>query len=337
MLFRSRDNLRANPVIIQGHEIEVCESDTYLGVKITQAGVADSIRQTFEERKQKAWSKVFAFKKMLRHPAMQRNGYIKSAVALFRAVIIPTLLYSSECWFGVSAGMVKLVEKTYKKMIYSLLDIPVTTKYFAILRELGLKQARHIISAQKLNFINSIASNGCDSMVVRVLNEDHRVLGSKSILSEISELSEYYGLPDIWDNPILSDTIKAKVDECNSMQLMKGCLLSPVTVNRVNLRPSFLPYHQWPRSDGRATLLWRCGALKFKDNWRKYYKKKNVDSSCPHPLCPAPDSFEHAVRCLFMNTRLKREEECNNQDERFSRYVVALNHERTTRFCAPIM
>ena len=332
-----RQRLEASPVIIQGNEIKVVSADTYLGVKISQAGVKDSIKMTFEERKSKAWNKVFAFKKMLRHPAMQRNGHIKSAVGMFRAVIIPTLLYSAECWFGITKGMLNNIEKVYKKMIYSLLDIPTKTKYFAVMSELGLKQARHIIAAQKLNFVNNIAKRDNDNVTVRVLNEDHRLHGDKSILTEVRELCESYNLPDIWNSPCDDDTIKTRVEEENYMQYWKGCLLSNIVICRQRLKTDFKPYHLWPRSDGRSVLLWRCGALRFRSRWRKFNKKNKMDTSCPHPLCPADDNLDHALKCLFMDSKIRGKTDYDIQDDRMCSFLVALNRERSRRYDAPIL
>ena len=222
-------------------------------------------------------------------------------------------------------------------MIYSLTDSPAKTKYYAAMSELGLKQARHIIAAQKLNFVNNVAKLGPNNVTAQVIEQDHKIHGDKSILTEIRNLCNSYDLPDIWTNPCDSDKIKFRVDEENYMQYWKGCLLSNKVINRLRLKTDFKPYHNWPRSNGRAVLLWRCGALRFRDNWKKFNKKNNADNSCPHPLCPAPDTLEHALKCLFMDTKIRGYDPDVYRDDRMCQFIVALNRERLRRYDAPLL
>lgn len=323
---KMRESLLNDPVTIQGHQIQLSDGDTYLGMKLSQAGINDSIKQTFDERTENAWRKLFAFKKMIRHPVMQKNGFIKSAVALFRAAIIPTLLYSCESWVGITKGMLKLVEKTYKKMIYSLLDIPTNTNYFAVLHELGLKQARHIIAAQKINFVNNIAIYGRNHMTHKVLTADHLLHSANSIVSEIKTLCAVYDMPSVWEFPSDKDTIRSKIDMVNDCQLWKACFKSSIVVTRLNLITDYKPYHFKNRFEGRAILLWRCGSLRFRYLYRKSYIRKS-DKSCPHDLCGEDDTFRHATKCPFMRTKLSHDENVVYED-RVAQFLIELNRER---------
>ena len=332
---KMRDDLKSNPVIIQGHEISIADQDTYLGMKISQAGVLDSISKTFEERKANAWNKLYSFKKMLRHPAMQMNGFIKSAVTLFRATIIPTLLYSCESWYGLTKKTLKYIEKTYKKMIYSLLDIPVSTNYLAVLHELGLKQAKHIIAAQKINMINHVAISGHRNMTYQVLAEDLRIHKSNSILAEVKDLCLEYGMQSVWEYPSDSDTIKAKINERNDVQQWKAIFISSITVTRLEISTEYKPYHFADRIRGRAILLWRCGALRFKSLWNKGFSGKNC-CLCPHRLCGEIDNFKHAIKCPFMKTKLSKDQSIP-YEQRVGDFIIKLNLERFNWHQATIM
>ena len=272
---------------------------------------------------------------MLRHPAMQMNGFIQSAVTLFRASIIPTLLYSCESWYGMTKKMITHIERTYKKMIYSLLDIPVSTNYFAVLHELGLKQARHIIAAQKINMVNHIAICGHNNKTYQVLAEDLRIHGKNSILAEVKDLCSEYGMQSVWEYPSDSESIKEKINERNNVQNWKAIFMSSITVTRLEISTEYKPYHYADRTRGRAILLWRCGALRFRSLWNKSFSGKNC-CLCPHRLCGEIDSFKHAVRCPFMQTKLSRDENIP-YEQRVCDFIIKLNLERFNWHQATIM
>ena len=155
MLFRSK-KLKDNPVEIQGNKIGVVEMDKYLGFKISSKGVEDSIRKTIDDRRKKAWSRLFTMKRLLRHPVIQKNGFLRSGIILFKAAIVPILMYSDDCWFGMSKNMINDLESIYRKLLYRFFDIPMKTKYEAVLIELGLMKAENIMASHKLCYINKI-------------------------------------------------------------------------------------------------------------------------------------------------------------------------------------
>ena len=53
------------------------------------------------------------------------------------------LAYSSETWLGMLAYMMDIVEKSFKDMVYCILNIPEKSNYSAVLLELGLLKMKH--------------------------------------------------------------------------------------------------------------------------------------------------------------------------------------------------
>ena len=65
-------------------------------------------------------------------------------------------------------------------------------------------------------------------------------------------------------------------------------------------------------------------------------KKKKVGTLCPHPLCGKTDSLQHAMQCMFMDTKIGNLNEEIGMEMRMARYLQRLNKERTVRYQAPI-
>ena len=83
------------------------------------------------------------------------------------------------------------------------------------------------------------------------------------------------------------------------------------------------------RSHGRAVLLWRCGALRFRYLYRKSYIRKS-DRSCPNNLCGEDDTYAHAVRCPFALIKMSRDENVMFED-RLAQFLINLNKDRIKR------
>ena len=51
------------------------------------------------------------------------------------------------------------------------------------------------------------------------------------------------------------------------------------------MRIRYKPYHRYKKQGGRAILLWRCGALKFKTNFRSFFESKRGGDGAFHAHC----------------------------------------------------
>ena len=323
------------PLKIQGKPIKVVECDKYLGFMVSAKGVEASIRETFDERQRKAWAKLFSIKRLLRHPVVQMNGFVGSGVTLFRAAIVPMLLYSADCWYGMSKNMIKKIEAVYRKMLYCFLDIPTHTKYETVLLELGLMKAENIIASQKICFINRVWNENQDEVNKKLLMRDYmKSEDGEGVLDEITRLCRERNILPITNFRQDNERIKEHIIRWNDLENWKESMKSKYSVTRMQTVNKFRFYHDFVRSEGRAVLLWRCGALRFRYQWKRYYMKKKQDISCPWWSCNENDTLKHAMECIFMNTKV---DFSLPKDERMGKFVMQLNRERIKRFQKPII
>ena len=144
-----------------------------------------------------------------------------------------------------------------------------------------------------------------------------------------------YDMPSVWEYPSDKETIKSKIDYVNNTQIWKCCFQSQIVVTRLQLTTDYKPYHNFNRYLGRAILMWRTGALRFRNLYKGSFKKSGADK-CPHHLCGQTDTLKHAIKCPFMGTKLNQDSNVPFE-QRMSRFLMELNSERVKWFSAPIL
>ena len=267
-------------------------------------------------------------KRLLSHPAIQDNGFIKSGKTLFRAGVIPLLLYSCECWFGMSDGMFEVIEAKYRKLLYTMLHIPKHTKYDAVIHELKIKKARHIIESQQMCFINTIVNNDDNEEAKYLLDKEVSDRGDGTSVKElVEEMCSKYQIPSIFEFDVDNETIKFKVKRFAEVESWKSCLSSRLVVSRPFIRLRIRPYYRFNKAEGRAILLWRCGYLKFRDSWRDYHSKRD-GLKCPNSVCPETDNLDHAFKCKFSVIKMQSADTGIPFEKRMARFLLDLNADR---------
>ena len=117
--------------------------------------------------------------------------------------------------------------------------------------------------------------------------------------------------------------IKRKAD----YDLWAETLEGKYNVKRFHVREGIKFYHRFKKNEGRAVLMWRIGALKFKRQWRNFYEKKNVSMGCPNRFCPEEDTLYHAILCPFMESKFRGDGGVY-EDYHWARYLIDLSRER---------
>ena len=336
---------------IQGNDIDTSEVESYLGFILDQNGVKASIKRTIDDRANKAWGKIFMLKRIANHPAMQSIGFVKTSVTLFKACIIPTIMYSSECWIEMTKGTQKDLEKKYRKMLCSMLDIPHTAKYGAVLSELDLLKAENIVDISQASYLNKLINRQCGTDILwKLLDKDnddivrHNNKVSRwknptykmSVKAHLASICNKYDIPNPNECRMSSEHIKCVIKNKAKIDIWREASEGKLNIKRSHYKVKHKPYHEMPKRTGRAILLWRVGMLRFRGNWRVFNLSKNLSVDCPHPLCGEVDTFVHAVECPFMNTKMGDRDENVAEDVRVFRFLYFLNKERM-KFQRPIL
>ena len=120
---KARKELEDDPIKLHGKQICQVEKESYLGFVLSKEGSTKSIEMTIKSRMTRAWMRAASIKAMINHPIMGSFGWLKGAVVLIRSIIPSIMTYSCEVWIGMPRKLMNMVEKGFKDMVYSILEL----------------------------------------------------------------------------------------------------------------------------------------------------------------------------------------------------------------------
>ena len=175
-----------------------------------------------------------------------------------------TLSYSAEMWTNCPGYIAKELEKAYKQMIYSVLEVSEKTKFSAILLETGMMRMEHVIAQLQLTFMSKVVWDDVDSLVHKVVMLEYQILGEKSSLGAVDKLAAAYGMDPVSKVRLDHKAIKQTVRKVHNAQVWKDCFMSSIVKTRPYFRIKDRSFYNWTKWKTKALLAWRTGALKFK-------------------------------------------------------------------------
>ena len=120
---RSREKMKKDilrtPTVVQGFEMGFKVSETYLGMQFA----SESITQTLMTRRVKCMTKSVELAKNLEDNRIQAVGWLVSAVNVFNAVIVSSLLYGCGSWTNMAKTQEELVESIQRQCLVTVLGI----------------------------------------------------------------------------------------------------------------------------------------------------------------------------------------------------------------------
>ena len=87
---------------------------------------------------------------------MKGFRWLNGGIVLTQATLPAILSYSAEVWPGVPKYVIEGIESSFKKMVYSIFEIPKKTSYSAVLLELGFLRMKHVIAKLQITYMNQI-------------------------------------------------------------------------------------------------------------------------------------------------------------------------------------
>ena len=77
-------------------------------------------------------------KRIENNPAIAQFGWLLAIVILVNSIFPSILSYSAEVWLDAPMYAVQIVEGAFKKMVFSVFEIPANTKIAAVYLEQGM-------------------------------------------------------------------------------------------------------------------------------------------------------------------------------------------------------
>ena len=220
-------------------------------------------------------------------------------------------------------------------MLYTIFGFGEKTKYSAVLLETGLYKIKHLIARSQIIYMSTAVWDLKGSVLNQVILEEFNELGEKSSLALVDKIAQSYGFEKISKIRIDKKVLKRYIRSANDQELWFDCYQSSVIPIRPYFRVRNKSHFKWEKLKSKALLAYRCGALKFKTQWRLYNLKRGRGINCVNIICGENDSLSHAKSCSFYFTKWKKEYE--DSEEEIASYLLKLNSERIKRYRLPII
>ena len=111
------------------------------------------------------------------------GGYLLLAIVIMVNSILPSILsYSAEVWLDAPMYAVHMVESAFKKMVFSVFEIPANTKIAAVYLEHGMFHMQHMVQKLQLLYVIKVV---WEKKPHATLIEEWHVLGKSSMLAKL--------------------------------------------------------------------------------------------------------------------------------------------------------
>ena len=150
-------NTETNPVKMVGVRPEQSECEKYLGDWISEKGCEDSIAKTIKKRIGDLHQKCEEIYQIADHGLMAGMGNRKAAITLFKAQVIPSLIFNCESWIGINNTHLNTIQAFQDAFISRLLHLPRAGTAKSLIRmDSGMIMMKWRIAERNLHFTNKL-------------------------------------------------------------------------------------------------------------------------------------------------------------------------------------
>ena len=328
------EELKKNPQEIQGTVIKDVEEERYLGLIFTNKNPRKNITRNIEDKRAKVLVKVKVIKKLLKHPVMQRLGWMRAAVGLIQSIVVQTILYGTVAFINMTAQQVKDLEKLQKDAIYDILGLSKYANYNAVLSEIGILRMEDSVKLRKTSFINKLMFERESCKCRDILNAEDSLETQVGLLDEVRKYCEEFGLPDVTKIQLrkneVKETIKVKSVRRTWLTLAKS---DKVLMRWVPEKNSNREYFSYTPLESKLMLSLMIGELNFLTNRKQESIKKLGSTRCFVGVCGGEDTLDHVSQCFGYQATPSGDGSERSQVE----YLLALNEERTKKYKRPLI
>ena len=323
-----KSQLEKNPSKMQDFTIKVTSGDKYLGMHFVTGSWQETLDKNVKGKVGKMMAAACAIRNMCNIPGIKRVGKLQAQKLLIMSQITPICMYSMPAWLRVSEKHYEDLETGFKRAIETILSVPRSTNYEALLRQISNFHIRQFSDNLKLKCWNYKLHVKGRGKIVRVLKYEiaHSLKGG--LAEELADTCRMYGLRNICEARLDPKTIDFKVKKFSYLrQWQKHLELK--TLPRFDI-PGKAPHwhHLYPFNEGRAYQAYELGLLVFKESREWMFPEKyRGDRKCLNVPCQDTDSLSHSFRCEYTKTKYM---DTGDKYADLSRFLVSLNRERIT-------
>ena len=307
-------------------KVEKVDEYKYVGVMLSEEG---DLLHHLDYKLKKMKGQVAEMKSMA---SFYNLGplFVAVRLQLYEACIVMSILYNIEGWTNLSKNELQRLESIQLNALCTLLHLPKTSPYLALLNELGMWRMEERLMYRKIMLYHNVINSADSRLIKNMVAEQER---------ERENGSWYMGV----ENYLQLLNIKVEVVKGSSKDVLRKIVKEKI-VNRMRAvmitskrkfkKMRFLNCENFQLKNyikfGRGNDVLK--ALKTRLNMREIYGNYKGDHTLPR-MCPycdeEEDTTEHLIECLvFGETLLTRSDLANDENIEIWRQInekVAVN------------
>ena len=290
---RLKQELEINPTYIQGFKLGLKESETYLGMQLSEKGSNDSIMMTLEARRLKCNIKAMELRRKLQDDRVMGVGWLATAITVFNASIVSTLTYGCGAWVGMLKKHTEHLEQTQRQCLTTVLDISKTSSYRNLLSVCSIMSANDMVKKLKICFVNELVHRKSKGICYDTLQAEFNRGEIKTLLDEVTEHCSYFGIRDVVQMYIPPKKLKKAIFTSSMNKLWISLIKSkkaPWAPNRHGEEKSRF-YYTLPKHQAKVALLYEIGELNFRADKKAEAMRKHGTIQCVVPGCVQGKKF----------------------------------------------
>ena len=261
---------------------------------------------------------------------MQALGWLVTAVNVFKAVVVSTLLYGCGSWTDLTKTQEELIESIQRQCLLVVLDITNKCSYKTLLHVTGILPAVDVVKKTKITFINDLFHIKGKGICKEVLEKEYQAGKVKGLIQEVKEICEEIGVEDVTTTYVRPELLKEKLEGKSKCQKLTASLSSKSAPfhypNQTNKQREYFTY---VKEKAKLALSYDVGCLNLRANRRTESLKKFGSTQCLVPGCVGEDDLEHIIyTCQGYKVKIKDK----GIAEEFIDTLYDINQQRIARF-----
>ena len=331
---RAREKLKADiettPTEVQGFTMSFKQAETYLGMQFVEKGASESITQTLLTRRVKCMTKSAELVKLLEDDRVQAVGWLVTAINVFNAVIVSTLLYGCGSWTNMTKGQEDLVEAIQRQCLVTVLGITPKCSYRSLLYVTGILPAMDIVKKTKATFVNDLFHIKGKGICKEVLEKEYKLGKVRGLIQEVKEICAELDIEDVTETYVRPKLIKERIEGWSKCKTLVESLSSKsAPYHHLRTERQQREYFTYTKEKAKLALAYDVGCLNLRGNRKAESLKKFGSIACLVPGCTGLDTLEHVMEnCQGYAINYKDK----GIAEEFIDLLYSINQTRWTRF-----
>ena len=234
----------------------------------------------------------------VKHQASPRNVgvlTVKARLNLAEIVVIPSLLYNAEAFPYYTDKEIKKLESTHQALLTGILEVPISTPYYALLMETGWWTMRARLAYKKLMLYHNIQRSNDKRIIKRIVKIQKEEKRETTWYSGIQQEIKRYDIQLEVDDVLKSQWkkhVKEKITQKMEQDIRTMC--------RRMKKTRIVKKDEYKKKEylGKLPLMQVRKILKVRMNMSKVpgnYKREGMETC---PLCQRGEgSTEHYFEC----------------------------------------